>query len=125
MASKKSDPIIISIYNMKGGVSKTTSTYEIGYILSSPTMLNKKVLMIDFDPQADLSTRVIPQIFGSRARHHQFMAMCERIRKVKIRPMRTVRVGSFIFHEPIGPTPIPVRRSVYSVFAEGHWFLEM
>lgn len=42
----------ISIFNNKGGVGKSTLTYHLGYALSE---MNKKVLMIDLDPQSNLS----------------------------------------------------------------------
>lgn len=43
---------IISISNHKGGVGKTTSTQNIGVGLS---LFDKKVLLVDLDPQANLS----------------------------------------------------------------------
>ncbi len=44
--------MIISICNQKGGVGKTTVTYNLGALLA---MQNKKVLMIDYDSQASLT----------------------------------------------------------------------
>lgn len=44
--------ITVAIWNRKGGVGKTTNTLNIGATLA---LNNKKVLMIDLDPQNDLS----------------------------------------------------------------------
>jgi chromosome partitioning protein len=46
---------IISFFNHKGGVGKTTSVHNIGYGLSK---LGKKVLLIDADPQMNLTAAV-------------------------------------------------------------------
>jgi chromosome partitioning protein len=46
---------VISISNHKGGVGKTTSAINIGAGLNR---LSKKILVIDLDPQANLSQRV-------------------------------------------------------------------
>lgn len=45
--------MIISISNQKGGVQKTTITFNLGYLLAEQ---GKKVLLIDADPQSSLTT---------------------------------------------------------------------
>lgn len=45
-------PKIISIFNNKGGVGKTTLTYHLAHALGE---LGKKVLLVDFDPQCNLT----------------------------------------------------------------------
>ncbi len=43
---------IISIFNNKGGVGKTTLTYHLAHILAE---MGKKILILDLDPQCNLS----------------------------------------------------------------------
>lgn len=48
---------IISINNFKGGVSKTSTACALAYVLAEKH--NKKVLVVDFDPQADATELLI------------------------------------------------------------------
>lgn len=60
--------MIISIINQKGGVAKTTSTFNLGSILAKQ---GKKVLLIDIDPQNSLTTS-----FNLLSEKSMFDVMC-------------------------------------------------
>ena len=52
MNNKSKSPKVLTLYNHKGGVSKTTTTFNLaGYL----ALTGKKVLMIDADPQCNLT----------------------------------------------------------------------
>ena len=50
--------MIISVFNNKGGVGKTTLVYHLGNALAS---LGKKVLLCDLDPQCNLSINALDE----------------------------------------------------------------
>lgn len=54
--SNMNDPIRITVYNHKGGVGKTTLTVNIAFALSS---LGKDVLLVDSDPQCNLTSYLL------------------------------------------------------------------
>lgn len=47
---------IINLFNHKGGVSKTTTVFNLGWMLG---LLGKRVLIADFDPQCNLTGMVL------------------------------------------------------------------
>lgn len=50
----------IAMFNHKGGVSKTTTTYNLGWML---TLLGKRVLLVDGDPQCNLTSLLLGDLF--------------------------------------------------------------
>ena len=51
---------ILTLFNHKGGVSKTTTTYNIAWEIAS---FGKKVLLVDGDPQCNLSSLILGEKF--------------------------------------------------------------
>lgn len=52
----------LTIFNHKGGVSKTTSTFNIGWMIAS---MGHKVLLVDADPQCNLTSLILGEKFDS------------------------------------------------------------
>ena len=50
------NPILVSMFNHKGGVSKTTTTFNLGWMLGE---MGIKTLIVDTDPQCNLTAYVL------------------------------------------------------------------
>ncbi len=48
--------VVISLFNHKGGVSKTTTVFNLGWMLSRK---GKRVMLVDCDPQCNLTGMVL------------------------------------------------------------------
>lgn len=71
---------IIAVGNMKGGVGKTTTTILLADTLSS--VLQKRVLALDLDPQANLSWALMgPTPFANHAAHSSMTRWLEETAK--------------------------------------------
>lgn len=56
MIKREKKPIQIALFNHKGGVSKTTTTFNLGWKLAS---MGKRVMLVDCDPQCNLTGMVL------------------------------------------------------------------
>lgn len=72
------DPISIALYNQKGGIGKTTATFNFGYILSE--VFKKRVLMVDADPQMSLTCLVHGDSWEDSAVQEEYYSKCEQER---------------------------------------------
>lgn len=64
-ASGGSRPYVVATFNLKGGVGKTTTTAALAEILSAE--FGKRVLLIDLDPQANLTAMMIGENLAMEA----------------------------------------------------------
>lgn len=95
MSGKKAK--VVSFINYKGGVAKTTSTYHIGCWLAG--FKKKKVLLIDIDPQTNL-TFLCASVEDWQRRKSDFgtvATMYKRFRKKK-----SIEAKRYVWQSPIG-----------------------
>ena len=86
MASKR-----IVVFNHKGGVSKTTSAYNIGWMLSE----GYRVLLVDGDPQCNLSSLILGESFeeyyeAEETKHQNIKDGVESAFKARPKPIEAV-----------------------------------
>lgn len=62
---------IIVVANQKGGVAKTSTVRNLSYALAE---MGKKVLVVDFDPQYNLTTSFQRYPVRSRTEHQDYQS---------------------------------------------------
>ena len=87
---------IFSFINYKGGVAKTTSTYHIGCWLAGPKQ--KRVLLIDIDPQTNL-TFLCASIEDWRRRREKVGTIADMYRRFL--DNKPIDVSKYLWKEPI------------------------
>jgi chromosome partitioning protein len=98
-SADKLAPVVATI-NMKGGVGKTTITAHVLRLLYY--RLRKKVLLIDFDPQFNLTQTVVPEALYERLKSQQRTILS--VMEPKASPS--------LFSVASGPAPAPAISSV-------------
>lgn len=89
---------VISFINYKGGVGKTTTTYHIGCALAQ--FHEKRVLLIDIDPQTNLSFLCAPfeKWFAFKKNNGTVADVYRRFRK-----RESLQTKKYIWHAPVNP----------------------
>jgi cellulose biosynthesis protein BcsQ len=108
-------PIVIAVYNHKGGVGKTTAALNIAYVLGEK--LKKKVLIADLDPQANATSFVqypameSSEIAGDYDYQKKYYESCEKDASdsdPERRVYRTLRDALRPSLDPIDPSQIDI-----------------
>lgn len=105
--------MIISVFNNKGGVGKTTLVYHLGNALAS---LGKKVLLCDLDPQCNLSINALDEERLSQIWENEDLAIRDFNQALKKNPklLKNVSKEYHSIHYLLKPVQDGVDDIVYS-----------
>ena len=90
---------MISLFNNKGGVSKTTTTFNLGHMLANK---GKRVLIVDADPQCNLTSLIL----GEKITHNANDFYKENILSDLYSGLSPILNGDFAQLQPCNPIEI-------------------
>ena len=109
---------VVSMWNRKGGVAKTTNTINIAAVLSA---MGKRVLVVDFDPQVDLtkSLGINPEQVEGKILDCLDSLQKDEIQETKILLNDLIQVKEYSINNQIYPIYIlPGEKETLEKFAE-------
>jgi len=108
-STSSSKPELAALYNNKGGVGKTTAVLNFGYLSSS--RLNLRVLMVDMDPQANLTGLIEAENFESLTGSSPFYEQCATRSRDARKHITVADIFSPLMGETINATALTMARA--------------
>ena len=108
-STSSSKPELAALYNHKGGVGKTTAVLNFGYLSSS--RLNLRVLMVDMDPQANLTGLIEAENFESLTGSSPFYEQCATRSRDARKHITVADIFSPLMGETINATALTMARA--------------
>jgi chromosome partitioning protein len=104
---------IITFYNHKGGVSKTTTTFNIAHLLAAS---GKRVLVVDADPQCNMTELMLSQLIDQLDREAEATGQQNELPGSSLLSILRPRIdGAVAFVDTDGIDMVEVRDNLYLI----------